>query len=64
MYTGRDIRAAHARPREHGLNDSHFDALLKHFQASLEELGIAAEHVNEVMRLLESARAAVLRPLS
>ena len=60
VYTGRDIRAAHARPREKGLNDSHFDVLLRHFQASLEELGIAAEHVREVMRLLENTRVAVL----
>ena len=60
VYTGRDIRTAHARPRGKGLSDTHFDALLKHFQTSLEELGIAAEVVSEVMMLLEGTRDEVL----
>jgi hemoglobin len=25
VYTGKDMHAAHARSREHGLNDAHFD---------------------------------------
>jgi len=39
VYTGRDIRPAHTEPREKGLNDSHFDTILKYFRASLEEVG-------------------------
>jgi len=31
VYTGKDIGAAHAHSRELGLNDTHFDAFLKHF---------------------------------
>src|SRR5207249_11840834 len=34
IYTGKDITAAHAQPREQGLNDTHFDAFLKHSRAA------------------------------
>lgn len=37
VYTGKDITAAHAQSREQGLNDTHFDALLKHFRAALKD---------------------------
>jgi hemoglobin len=60
VYTGKEIRAAHARPREDGLNDTHFDALLQHFEWSLQEVGIEVETVNEILRLLEGTRDAVL----
>ena len=39
VYTGKDIRAAHAEARGHGLSDLHFDSFLKHFRAALEEVG-------------------------
>ncbi len=42
VYTGKDIRAAHAPAREKGLNDSHFDVFLGHFRAALEETGRTA----------------------
>ena len=32
VYTGRDIRDAHAGSRIKGLSDSHFDMLLNHFR--------------------------------
>ena len=58
-YTGRDIGRAHAhlRPR---LNDTHFDAFLRHFRASLKEVGVKDEKVERVMRLLEGQRSTVL----
>src|SRR5207249_10387638 len=34
IYTGKDITTAHAQPREQGLNDTHFDAFLKHSRAA------------------------------
>lgn len=32
VYTGKDIRAAHAPAREQGLNDGHFDRFLRHYR--------------------------------
>jgi hemoglobin len=60
VYTGKDIHAAHARAREQGLNENHFDAFLKHFRAALEEVGVKAEKAEKVMKLLESRRGSIL----
>lgn len=60
VYTGKDITAAHAHPRELGLNDAHFDAFLKHFRAALEEVGVKADKTEKVMKLLEGKRGAIL----
>jgi TolB-like protein/truncated hemoglobin YjbI len=59
QYTGRDMAAAHAhlRPR---LNDTHFDSILKHFRASLKEVGVNDYRAERVMSLLEAQRSAVL----
>ena len=62
VYTGKDIHAAHTRARNHGLNDTHFDAFLKHFRAALDEVGVNAEKAEKVMKLLEARRDAVLSP--
>ncbi len=50
-YSGKDLRAAHAPLVEKGLNDSHFGAVAGHLQAVLEELGIAADIIAEVMAI-------------
>ena len=60
VYTGKDIRAAHAHPREMGMGNTHFDTILKHFAASLEEVGVQAGTVQKIMTLLEGTRNAVL----
>jgi len=60
VYTGKDIGAAHAKARELGLTEAHFDAFLKHFRASLDEAGVKGEHAEKVMKLLENKRATVL----
>lgn len=62
VYTGKDIHEVHAYARNHGLNDTHFDAFLKHFRAALEEVGVKAEKAEKVIKLLESRRSAVLNP--
>ena len=62
VYTGKDIAAAHAHAREQGLNDGHFDKFLKYFREALNELGVQADKVEKVMKLLESRRSAVLNP--
>ena len=58
-YTGREIGAVHAhlQPR---LKDTHFNALLKHFRASLNEVGVKEDKTERVMNLLEARRDVVL----
>ncbi len=60
VYTGKEIGAAHANSRMKGMNDVHFDMLLKHFRAALEEIGILPEKIEKIMVLLEGTREAVL----
>ena len=60
VYTGKDIGAAHARARELGLTDKHFDKFLKHFRAALDEVGVKPENAEKVMILLENKRSIVL----
>ena len=62
VYTGKDIHDAHVRARNHGLNDTHFDAFLKHFREALTEVGVQADKVEKVTKLLESKRNVVLNP--
>ena len=62
VYTGKDIHAAHALAREQGLNDGHFDRFLSHFREALHEVGVEADKVEKVTKLLESKRNAVLNP--
>ena len=58
-YTRQDIGAIHAHlcPQ---LNDSHFDAFLKHFRAALQEVGVRDDRAERVMRVLEGKRHVVL----
>jgi hemoglobin len=60
VYTGTKIHDAHARSRDHGLNDAHFDLFLRHFRAALEEAGVKPENAEKVMKRLESKRGTVL----
>jgi len=62
VYTGKDIHAVHAHAREQGLNDGHFDRFLRHFREALSEVGVEAQRVEQVTKLLESKRNAVLYP--
>src|SRR6202171_3409507 len=58
-YTSKDIHDTHARSRDHGLNDAHFDLFLKHFRAALEQVGVKPENAEKVMKRLEIGRAHV-----
>ena len=60
VYTGKDIKSAHAGARKQGLSDSQFDTILAHFHASLLEVGVEADNVEKIMVLLEGTRKAVL----
>ncbi len=60
VYTGKDINAAHATARAQGLTSGHLDAFLNHFRAALDEIGVAPDKAEKLMKLLEAQRAAVL----
>jgi hemoglobin len=61
QYKGRDLRAAHAKlVRDQGLGDEHFDAVARHLAATLRELGLAEDLVNEALRIVAGTRAEVL----
>jgi hemoglobin len=62
VYTGKDIHVAHAHARNQGLNDGHFDRFLSHFREALDEVGVEADKVEKVTKLLESKRNAVMNP--
>ena len=59
-YTGKDMREGHAHLVARGLNDTHFDAVAENLQKTLEELNVPAEHIGQVMSLVETTRDDVL----
>jgi hemoglobin len=59
-YTGKDMRQAHAKLVERGLDDSHFDAVAGHLSDTLKELEVPSELIDEVMKIAGSTREDVL----
>ena len=59
-YTGKDMREGHAHLVARGLNDTHFDAVAENLEKTLEELNVPAEHIGQVMSLVETTRDDVL----
>jgi len=59
-YTGTDMRTAHARLVKLGLDNSHFDAVMEHLRATLEELKAPEELILQVEAIAESTRQDVL----
>jgi hemoglobin len=59
-YTGKDLRTAHATLVEKGLDDSHFDAVAGHLQATLDELQVPEELSRQVMEIAAGTREDVL----
>jgi hemoglobin len=59
-YTGEDMRKGHAHLVKMGLNDSHFDAVVENLGATLEELNVPQELINEVVDICETTRNDVL----
>jgi len=60
QYTGRDMRAAHAKLVERGIGDRHVDLVIKHLGETLSSLGVADDLVAQVAAVAESARNDVL----
>jgi hemoglobin len=60
QYQGRDLRAAHAHPRVQGLNDTLFEVFMGHFRSTLQELGVPAPKIIEIVSIAEAGRNEVL----
>jgi hemoglobin len=56
-YTGRDLRAAHAKMT---LTDEHFNAVVENLAATLTELGVAPELISEVAAVASSVKNEIL----
>lgn len=59
-YDGKNMREAHAKLVEQGLNDSHFDAVVENLGSTLKELGVPDELINEAAGIAETTRNDVL----
>lgn len=60
-YSGKNMREGHKHLVEKmGLNDSHFDAVMENLGATLTELGVAPELIQEAAGIAESTRNDVL----
>ena len=59
-YSGKSMRDAHTHLVEKGLNEQHFDAVMAHLVATLQELGVANELIAEAGKIAESTRNDVL----
>jgi hemoglobin len=59
-YSGKDMRQAHARLVEKGLDDTHVDAVIELLGATLTELGVDQALIAKVAAIAESVRDDVL----
>ncbi|MBM4208173.1 MAG: group 1 truncated hemoglobin [Gammaproteobacteria bacterium] len=59
-YTGKDMRTAHAKLVDIGLNEDHFNAVMEHLGATLTELKVPADLIAEAAAIAESTRNDVL----
>ena len=59
-YSGKDMRAGHARLLSKGLNDSHVDAVIELLGQTLTELGVTQPLIDQVAALANSVRDDVL----
>lgn len=60
-YSGQSMRDAHKRlVEEKGLSDEHFDAVAEDLDATLKELGVPDNLIQEVMTVVGSTRNDVL----
>ena len=60
QYSGRAMRAAHAKAVEQGITDTHFDAVVSHLAETLKDLGVSMSEIEAVAKIAESIRDDVL----
>ena len=59
-YTGDTLRNAHTKLVAKGLNDGHFDAVMEHLGATLQELEVPDALIGEAAAIAESVRNDIL----
>ena len=59
-YSGINLREAHQRLVEMGMNSIHFDAVIDHLENTLKELNVPNVLIQEVARISMSTRDDVL----
>ncbi|AUH70840.1 hemoglobin (protozoan/cyanobacterial globin family) [Legionella sainthelensi] len=59
-YSGKNMREGHAHLLKRGLNDTHVDIVIEHLGATLNELGVGTEDIEQVASLANSVRDEVL----
>lgn len=60
QYSGKNMREGHAHLVKRGLNDVHVDIVIEHLGATLTELGVAMEDIEQVAAVANSVRNDVL----
>lgn len=56
----KNMREGHAHLLKRGLNDTHVDIVIEHLGATLNELGVGTEDIEQVASLANSVRDEVL----
>lgn len=59
-YKGADLRTAHLRLVREGLGDVHFEAVVNHLEATLVEMGVDPDLIEQALELVASTRGDVL----
>lgn len=59
-YSGKNMKDAHAHLVNTGLNAAHFDAVMEHLTATLQDLGVSEHLIAEAGKIAESSRQHVL----
>ena len=60
-YTGKDMTAAHAKLVKQGMNENHFNLVMKHLGAPLTELEVPADLIGEAAKIAMSVKDDVLK---
>lgn len=60
QYKGSDLRTAHLRLVRDGLGELHFEAILVHLEATLVEMGVDPDLIEQALELVASTRGDVL----
>ncbi len=61
QFSGKDLRKAHQRlVEDQGLSDAHFDGVLGHLRAALEEVDVSDDDIDQVIAVAEGTRNDVL----
>ena|SRR5688500_7653067 len=60
-FSGKSLKESHSHLVKAGLNDEHFDAVVENLIATLRELGIPEDLIEQVEKITEGTRDDILR---